>query len=232
MLHKIKRGTTAKTLTVFVYDASQAAPTGLAGLTHATAGLTCRYKRSGDSTSTAVPLVGGTLGTWTSGKFMAIPGMPGLYEFDVPNEALASGEHVDILFAGAADMWCPPVKIELDALDYQDQVRAGLAAVPAAPVGSIGGMLVASSASNQVSVAGGGVRLAADGLDAISTADPGPAANMNTLSKMIVALWRAFYRKSEVSATALTRFADDGTTPNTTQTYADDGTTQKIGSAG
>ena len=72
MLHKIKRGDTAKTITVFVFDASQPIPVGLAGLTSATSGLVCHYKRSGDAAAVAVPLVGGTLGTWTSGKFLEI----------------------------------------------------------------------------------------------------------------------------------------------------------------
>lgn len=269
MIRKLKRGTTGCLVTIDVYDAAADAPKGLAGLTHATSGLTCHYKRSVDSASTAVPLVGGVLGAHAPGKFMAVPNMPGVYEFGVPDAALASGTHVDIHFGGPANMWCPTLRIELDALDYQDPVRAGLASLPNAAPGAVGGALVSATAANQVtvnaglvasrteatapaltfnltgnvsgsvgSVAGpvqsvaGGVKLAPDGLDAISAADPGPASNMNTLPKMIVAIWRSFYRKSELDATSIKRFADNGSTVNTTQSYSDDGVTQKIGSAG
>lgn len=261
MLHKIKRGTASKLITVFVFDKSAATPTGLDGLTAGTAGLVCRYKRSSDSTTTTVTLTGGTLGTWTSGKFQAVTGVPGLYEFGVPNAAFASGDYVDIYFGGAANMWCPVIKIELDAFDYQDQIRGGLAALPAVAAGSAGGALVAAGAANQVNVVGGlvaakteataatltynltgavsgsvgsvvgGVKLAADGLDAIAVTDPGAPTNANTLPKMIVALWRSFYRKKTLGGGTLKHYADDGTTVTATQVYADDGTTQTVGSA-
>jgi hypothetical protein len=74
-----------------------------------------------------------------------------------------------------------------------------------------------------------GYSLAAAGLDAISVADPGAPANHTTLAKMIVALWRAVWKKSTMTATQEKRFANDGTTVNATAALSDDLTTQTRG---
>jgi hypothetical protein len=74
-----------------------------------------------------------------------------------------------------------------------------------------------------------GFQLAADGLDAISTAAPAGAAS--DFREMLVQLWRRFFRKSTLTSTELKTYADDGTTVVTTQTVSDDGTTQVQGGA-
>ncbi len=71
-----------------------------------------------------------------------------------------------------------------------------------------------------------GYKLAADGLDAISVADPGVIANHTTLSKMIVALWRYYYKKTAATANQLKTYANDNTTVNVTMALTNDGTTQ------
>lgn len=76
-----------------------------------------------------------------------------------------------------------------------------------------------------------GYALAATGLDAISVADPGGVANQTTLPKILVALYRRFFKKSTLTATQLQTFADDGATVNTTQAVSDDGTIQTQGAA-
>jgi hypothetical protein len=74
-----------------------------------------------------------------------------------------------------------------------------------------------------------GLKLAADGLDAISTTAPtGPASNFR---QMVVQTWRRFFKKSTLTATQLKTYADDGTTVVTTQTVSDDNTTQTQGVA-
>lgn len=74
-----------------------------------------------------------------------------------------------------------------------------------------------------------GYKLASDGLDSISTTAPaGVAGNFR---EMVVAVWRAAFRKSTLTATQLKTYADDGTTVLTTQTVSDDGTTQTKGAA-
>jgi hypothetical protein len=76
-----------------------------------------------------------------------------------------------------------------------------------------------------------GYTLSAAGLDQIAVSDPGAPANVTTIPKMIVALWRRFFKKSTLTATQLKTFADDNATVNSTQTVSDDGTTQTQGAA-
>lgn len=74
-----------------------------------------------------------------------------------------------------------------------------------------------------------GYKLAADGLDTISTAAPaGVASNFR---EMMVQVWRRFFKKSTLTETELKTFADDGSTVLTTQTVSDDGETQTQGDA-
>jgi hypothetical protein len=74
-----------------------------------------------------------------------------------------------------------------------------------------------------------GFKLAADGLDAISTTPPaGAAANFR---EMCIQLWRRFFKKAVLTGGALQTFADDGTTVVTTQTAGSDGTTETQGAA-
>lgn len=78
-----------------------------------------------------------------------------------------------------------------------------------------------------------GFKLASDGLDSVATTAPtGPAANFR---EMIVQTWRRFFRKSTRTYTGGTQqivtYADNGTTPITTQTISDDATTETQGTA-
>lgn len=76
-----------------------------------------------------------------------------------------------------------------------------------------------------------GYSLAASGLDAIAITDPGNVANINSLPKMIVALYRYWYKTSSMTASSIKLFADDDTTVNNTMAVSDDGTTQTKGAA-
>ncbi len=71
------------------------------------------------------------------------------------------------------------------------------------------------------------------GLDAIPVSDPGGVASMNTLPKMLVALWRLGYKGTELNKQtgAFKTFADNGTTPNTSATVADNAASQTKGAA-
>ena len=73
------------------------------------------------------------------------------------------------------------------------------------------------------------VILAAAGLDSISTIEPaGLASNFR---EMVVQTFRRYFGKTTMTATQLKTYKEDGTTVATTQTVADDGTTQSQGEA-
>ena len=74
-----------------------------------------------------------------------------------------------------------------------------------------------------------GFSLASAGLDSVSTTAPsGVAGNYR---EMMVAVWRALFKKSTLTATELKTYADNGSSVLTTQAVSDDGTTQTQGAA-
>jgi hypothetical protein len=73
------------------------------------------------------------------------------------------------------------------------------------------------------------VKLASDGLDSISTAAPtGVASNFR---EMLVAVWRRLFKRTTKSATQIITYADNGTTPITTQAITSVGDDQEQGAA-
>lgn len=90
-------------------------------------------------------------------------------------------------------------------------------------------LLLQSDVSDILSNVTAGVSLRATGLDAIPVTDP--AAVADTFPKMLVQLWRRFFRKATMTATETITYCDDDTTAETTQANSDDETTQTQGTA-
>jgi len=110
-------GLTSQIWDIFVQDSSSTTGAGLGSLAYNTSGLTCKYKRTGDSSWTTVSLASATAGTFTSGGFAAAGSAPtGHYEFHPPNAALATGARA-VVFSlyGAANMLPVNIEVELDA---------------------------------------------------------------------------------------------------------------------
>jgi hypothetical protein len=150
----IAQGTTSKLLNFLVYDTSSVTIAGLAGLVFNTSSLTARYYREGASVSTLVTLATMTVGTWSTSGFVAVDGvnMPGLYQFGVPNAALATGaKSVYLMLSGAANMAPVTFEIELTSTDNQDSVRGGMTALPNAAAAANGG-LPTVDATNSVKI--------------------------------------------------------------------------------
>lgn len=131
MLQKIKRGSTAVSIPIYVMDKSVDPPEPLTGLSAATPGLVVGILRDGDVAKTNVTLTAGTPGTWSSGGFSAVSGIPGLYVLGLPNSAVAAGRWVAVSLDGPPGTHCPPTLLELDAVDYQDGQALGLSRLDA-----------------------------------------------------------------------------------------------------
>ncbi len=118
---KIKRGSTSVRRLLFIGDSSSTTGAGLANLAHNTAGLVAWYFAGDLSNDLQITLASATLGTFTSGGFVAVDNtnMPGWYEFGIPNAVLDGGNEVAIQLRGAANMLPVNIYIELDAFDYQ-----------------------------------------------------------------------------------------------------------------
>ncbi len=140
----ITKGATSQIIPVSIYDSSSTTGGKLTGLVYNSAGLTAYYYRQGAGTgATAITLATATLGTYTSGGFVAIDGtnMPGDYELHLPNAVLASGaNNVIIQLKGATNMVPVNIEIDLTSIDLQDSVRGGMTALPNAAAGAAGGL--------------------------------------------------------------------------------------------
>ena len=124
---KIKEGTTSKICRLFIQDSSSTSGAGLTGLAYNTSGIQAHYIREGGTASVQIGSTGGlgnltTLGTWVSGglKEVSSSNMPGVYEFGLPDAAIASGAgSVVVMLHGASNMAPDLIEIELDKIDYQ-----------------------------------------------------------------------------------------------------------------
>ena len=118
---KIKRGSTSVRRLIFIADSSSTTGAGLANLAYNTASLVAYYFAGDLSNEVAITLATATLGTWTSGGFVAVDNtnMPGWYEIGIPDAALDGGNECALQFRGAANMVPVNVYIELDTVDYQ-----------------------------------------------------------------------------------------------------------------
>jgi len=129
-------GTTSQIALIFVQNNSLTTGLGLTGLTYASSGLVCYYKRNAASADASVALVTATLGTFASGGFKEVDStnMPGVYEIGIPNAALASGaDSVVLCLQGATNMAPVLLEIELTQVNNQNGNNFGLAYLPQGP---------------------------------------------------------------------------------------------------
>jgi len=125
---KIKRGSTSVRRLIFIADTSQTNGAGLANLVFNSSGLVAYYIAGDLNNEVQITLVSATLGTFTSGGFVAVDNtnMPGWYEIGIPDAALDGGNEVAIQLRGATNMAPVNIYIELDAVDYQSATNFGL----------------------------------------------------------------------------------------------------------
>lgn len=121
------KGTTSYRAYIFAQDSSVSTGAGKTGLVFNTGSLVASYVRPG-AARTAITLVTQTVtGAYSSGGFVEIDSttMPGLYRFDVPDAALATGVNaVVVMLVGAANMAPVVLEIELTATDNQTAVAS------------------------------------------------------------------------------------------------------------
>lgn len=194
MKRKIKAGTTGHIARVFIQNTSSTTGAGLTGLAFNSAGLTAYYSRVGAATATAITLVTATAGTFASGGFVELDAtnMPGIYELHIPNAALASGANgVHLMLKGATNMVPVPIEIELDAVDYQDAVRLGLTALPAANAGASGGIITEGTGTAQIAVTGGAVNTVGQVQSGVTVTTNNDKAGYGLSAAAVQSIWDA-----------------------------------------
>lgn len=189
-------GTTSRIAQVQLTDVVTGLPK--TGLVYNTSGLTCYYARPGAaSVSVSLATLAAVTSIYSSGGFKEIDATnaPGLYRFDIPNAAIAgSATGCKIYFTdGSANVY-GVLDVELWAVNPQDAAAFGLTNFDAAittrlaPTVSLRTLDVTATGAAGIDLAnvenptttlaltGTTVKLAADGLDAITdtlpTGDP------------------------------------------------------------
>lgn len=161
---------------IFIADTSKTDGSGLANLLFNSSGLVAYYFAGDLNNEVQITLATATLGTWTSGGFVAVDNtnMPGWYEIGIPDAALDGGNEVAIQLRGAANMAPVNIYIELDTVDYQtarfgaptaaDVTTAVYAALPAdhTVAGSYGARFILALNSNRILQLTGSHHAAAD----------------------------------------------------------------------
>ncbi len=135
MIRKLYAGSTSEPIPIYIQNSTTGS--GLGSLTYSTSGLVAEYRRKGQSSWTSITLASGTLGTWSSGGFVADGNLTGAYELGIPNAALATGaEWCLVRLYGATNMAPVLMLFELDAVNYQS-ATSFVTSVPAIAAGGL-----------------------------------------------------------------------------------------------
>ena len=107
---------------IFIQNSSLTTGAGLTGLVFNSAGLTAYYART-QGAAVAITLATQTVtGAFSSGGFVEVDAtnMPGLYRFDPPNAAFATGvDKTVMLLKGATNM--APVTLEYQLVNFDPE---------------------------------------------------------------------------------------------------------------
>lgn len=138
-------------LLYIVQDAGAASPGEPAtGLTFSNL-TSASYVRPGSARVAITPVtLASPSAAHADGGFVEIDGtnLPGLYRFDIPDAAVASGADqvaVHAVVAGASNAVASPVVINIFDVDLRDAVRAGLSALPNAAADAAGGLPISDA---------------------------------------------------------------------------------------
>lgn len=129
--HTITKGDTSRIEYIFIQNSSLTTGAGLTGLAFNSAGLTAYYVRAGAAATSVTLATQTAAGAFSSGGFVEVDAtnMPGVYRFDPPNAAFASGvDKVIFILKGATNM--APVTIEYQLTDVDLEVAAMGAVMP------------------------------------------------------------------------------------------------------
>jgi hypothetical protein len=125
---------------------------GKTGIAYSSVGAS--YCRPG-GTRQAITVISGTAGdSYSSGKWAEVDStnMPGLYQFHIPDAALATGANSCELNFVISGVLSKSTKIVLIDANLRDAMRLGMTALPNANAGANGGLPLSADASGRVDV--------------------------------------------------------------------------------
>src|SRR3990167_8465553 len=141
-MRQIKKDSTNRSVDLYIIDSTDGTPE--TGVVFDTAGIDLKYRRD---LSAVVSVTEATLAALTTahtdGCFLTIGN--GVYRFDLPDAAWATGaDHVTI-FGTVTGMIVLPVTVQLVDFDPENGVRLGLTALPNAAADAAGGLQISDA---------------------------------------------------------------------------------------
>lgn len=174
-----------------VGDSSHASPgdpvTGLAFGDIETGG-DASYMRQGAARVDAGTVITQTVaGAHSDGGFIEVDAtdMPGVYRFDPPDAAWATGVDfviIQIVVASANDAVAAPLQIDITDVDLRDSVRAGLTSLPNAAAEAAGGLATSSGGATGIDDLATPTNITAGTITTVTTLTNLPAITANWLT--------------------------------------------------
>ena len=140
----VTAGATDKTIDIFLQDSSSATGGGLTGLTNASSGLTCYYRKGATGTVTQLTLASQTVGgAHTDGGFVELDSTnaPGTYRLDLSDAMVSAEGTLTIYLHGASNLLQTPIRVHVASAT---RGYTGTA-VPAAAADAAGGLVVSDA---------------------------------------------------------------------------------------
>ena len=140
----VTAGATDQTIDIFLQDSSSATGGGLTGLTNASSGLTCYYRKGATGTVTQLTLASQTVGgAHTDGGFVELDSTnaPGTYRLDLSDAMVSAEGTLTIYLHGATNLLQTPIRVHVASAT---RGYTGTA-VPAAAADAAGGLVVSDA---------------------------------------------------------------------------------------
>lgn len=141
----LKKGSTSRSITLRIVDASTGAP--VTSAVYNSSGIALWYRREGAvKTSITAVTLSALTDAWTSGGFLHVG--DGVYRFDIPDAAFASGANYVDIGGTITGMVVIGGRVRLAGADLEDATRFGLSALPNAAAGATGGLPTVDSTNS------------------------------------------------------------------------------------
>lgn len=140
----VRAGETDQTIDIYLQDSSSATAGGLTGLTHASSGLTCYFRKGATGTVTQLTLASQTVGgTHTDGGFVELDSTnaPGTYRLDLSDAMVSTEGTLTIYLHGATNLLQTPIRVHVASAT---RGYTGTA-LPAAAADAAGGLVVSDA---------------------------------------------------------------------------------------
>ena len=140
----VTAGATNQTIDIFLQDSSSATGGGLTGLTNASSGLTCYFRKGATGTVTQLTLASQTVGgAHTDGGFVELDSTnaPGTYRLDLSDAMVSAEGTLTIYLHGATNLLQTPIRVHVASAT---RGYTGTA-LPAAAADAAGGLVISDA---------------------------------------------------------------------------------------